>query len=94
MDVESRIRELKRELEYLESQRGAKQTDEMGLEPLPPPRRDNQWPHDGYETLGKNMPYQNPAPRPAAPPAPYMQNMPYKLPASRSARPNQYMKKL
>jgi hypothetical protein len=92
MDVESRIRELKQELEYLEAQRGAKQTDAMGLEPLPPPRGDGQWPHDGYKSLGENMPYRNPPP--GAQPTPYMQNMPYKLPARRSDRPNQYIKKL
>jgi hypothetical protein len=93
MDVESRIRELKAELEYLEAQRGANPTDDMGLEPLPPPPGAGQWP-PAAAPLDKTLPYRNPATNPMSPSAPYMQNMPYKKPARKSDRPNPYIKKL
>jgi hypothetical protein len=95
MDVESRIRELKAELEYLEAQRGANPTDDMGLEPLPPPPGAGQWPPAASAApLDKTLPYRNPATNPMSPSAPYMQNMPYKKPARKLDRPNPYIKKL
>jgi hypothetical protein len=92
MDVEERIRELKAELEYLEAQRGAQPRDERGREYLPMPTGPSRWPHDGYKSLGENMPYRNPPP--GAQPTPYMQKMPYRNPTSPPPRPNQYIKKL
>lgn len=87
MDVEARIRELKRELEYLEAQRSAPQ----GMDPrmgmwTPEPQADTPY--------IQKMPYRQGAESGSGP---YMQNMPYKKPAPSldgPRRPNQYIKKL
>lgn len=85
MDVEGRIRELKRELEYLEAQKNAGAGE------------GNLWadPRISPAPYVQNMPYRMPEPGPA--PSPYLQKMPYRKPAPSldgPRRPSQYIKKL
>lgn len=85
MDIEERIRELKRELEMLEAQRGGPQQDpsqyawfsENPLTPKPAP-----------SPYIQKMPYTAP---PAGTGGPVFENMPYK---ANPTRKNQYIKKL
>ena len=89
MDVEERIRELKRELEYLEGmrRREAFLAEPPGNPYAPPPSNPfaaeppgNQYMQRvprGPESLGENMPYKKPAPSMNGPrkPGPYIKKL-------------------
>lgn len=87
MDVEERIRELKRELEYLEGRRRQEAfiAEPPGGDPYAPPPGNPFAPGNQYmqraprgpASLGENMPYRKPAPSMDGPrkPSPYIKKL-------------------